>query len=317
MITERIDRITHIPAERLAATLAAPRSVKIELSARCNYRCQFCALTVREKQPTRDMDFELFKRITRDMRDAGVEEVGVFFIGESFMNPRLLVDAVNYLKQAVGMPYVFLTSNAAAATPQAVEAVMGAGLDSLKWSVNSADEQQFVEVMQVSPKMRERALHNIKGAWLIRSAMGYRTKLYASSIRYDGEQHERMELMLSEHIRPYVDEHYWLPLYSMGSLTIPKEEALGIYPIAGNIGRYDNPVAPLPCWSVFQEGHVLSDGRLSACCFDATGHWIMGDLRQQSFMEAWNSEDFQRLRRRHIERDVRGTACEHCVAYQR
>ena len=85
------------------------------------------------------MDFGLFKRITREMREAGVEEIGVFFLGESFMNPRLLVDCVQYLKADVGMPYVFLTSNASMAFPEAVEACMEAGLDSLKWSVNAAE----------------------------------------------------------------------------------------------------------------------------------------------------------------------------------
>src|SRR3990172_4101802 len=134
-ITKRIDAITHIPARSLHEAPPVPRSVKIELSPRCNYRCGFCALTVREKQPTKDMDFDLFRRITGEMRDAGVEEIGVFFIGESFMNPTLLVDAIAYLKQEIGMPYVFLTSNAGAASPDHVQACMMAGLDSLKWSV--------------------------------------------------------------------------------------------------------------------------------------------------------------------------------------
>jgi hypothetical protein len=38
------------------------------------------------------MDLSLFKRITKEMRDAGVEEIGVFYLGESFMAPNLLVD---------------------------------------------------------------------------------------------------------------------------------------------------------------------------------------------------------------------------------
>jgi hypothetical protein len=50
------------------------------------------------------MDFTLFQRITRDMREAGVEEVGVFYQGESFMNPRLLVDCIRYLKRELAMP---------------------------------------------------------------------------------------------------------------------------------------------------------------------------------------------------------------------
>ena len=142
-ITDRIDNVTKIPPEYLKATLPAPKSVKIEISPRCNYRCGFCALRTREVQPKWDMDFALFKRITREMREAGVEEIGVFYLGESFMNPRLLVDCVTWLKRDVGMPYVFLTSNASMAFPEALEECMKAGLDSLKWSVNAADEEQF------------------------------------------------------------------------------------------------------------------------------------------------------------------------------
>lgn len=314
-ITKRVDSITHIGENRLNVTPPVPRSVKIELSGRCNFLCSFCALSVRETQPKKDMDFELFKRITREMRDAGVEEIGVFFIGESFMNPRLLIDAVKYLKSEVSMHYVFLTSNASLASPDVVKQVMEAGLDSLKWSVNVADAEQFAEVIGVSQKMFSRAKANVRAAWEVRNKYGFRTKFYASSIRYDGGQHEKMEDMLKEDVLPYVDEHYWLPLYTMGSLAIKREEALGFQPSAGNVGRYDNPVDPLPCWSLFTEGHVLSDGRLSACCFDATGNWIMGDLNTESFMSAWHSQEFKELRRQHLAKNVVGTKCEDCALY--
>jgi len=315
-ITNRIDRITLIPAERLATVIPPPRSVKIELTGRCNYRCSFCALAARESQPTKDMDLDFFKRITREMREAGVEEIGVFFIGESFLSPKLLVAAVEYLKLELGMPYVFLTSQASPATPANVEAVMRAGLDSLKWSVNSADDLQFEEIMKAPAHLRKKALENIRWAWHIRQGKGYKTKLYASSIQYDGEQQAKMEAALRVAVLPYVDEHYWLPLYSMGSFATAREEALGYRPGAGNQGRIGALREPLPCWSVFTEGHVTSAGHLSACCFDATDNWSMADLHETPFAEAWNSEAFRRLRQAHLARDVSGTACEHCIAYQ-
>ena len=152
-ITERIDNITKIPRRYLRAVAPAPKSVKIEISPRCNYRCGFCAVRTREVQPKWDMDFGLFKRITCEMRDAGVQEIGVFYLGESFMNPRLLVDCIYYLKHELAIPYVFLTSNASMAFPEAVEECMKAGLDSLKWSVNAADEKQFQTIMGVAGKL--------------------------------------------------------------------------------------------------------------------------------------------------------------------
>ena len=48
---------------------------------------------------------------------------------------------------------------------------------------------------------------------------------------------------------------------------------------------------------------------------DATAHWAMGDLTKQSFMTAWNSEPFVKLREAHLKKDVRGTVCEQCIAY--
>ncbi|OGA51596.1 MAG: hypothetical protein A3G24_00220 [Betaproteobacteria bacterium RIFCSPLOWO2_12_FULL_62_13] len=314
-ITERIDNITKIPPKYLNAVLPAPKSVKIEISPRCNYRCGFCALRTREVQPKWDMDFGLFKRITKDMRDAGVEEIGVFYLGESFMNPRLLVDCIAYLKNEIRMPYVFLTSNASMAFPEAAEECMRAGLDSLKWSVNAADETQFEKIMGVSGRLFRNALDNIKSAWEVRNHRGFKTGLYASSIKYDGEQQAKMEQLLTERVRPYVDQHYWLPLYSMGAFATQREEQLGYRPTAGNQGRIGALRDPLPCWSAFTEGHVTAEGKLSACCFDATANWAMGDLNRQSFMEAWNSEAFVKLRAAHLNKDVRGTVCENCIAY--
>ena len=314
-ITERIDNITKIPPKYLNAVLPAPKSVKIEISPRCNYRCGFCALRTREVQPKWDMDFGLFKRITKDMRDAGVEEIGVFYLGESFMNPRLLVDCIAYLKNEIRMPYVFLTSNASMAFPEAAEECMRAGLDSLKWSVNAADETQFEKIMGVSGRLFRNALDNIKSAWEVRNHRGFKTGLYASSIKYDGEQQAKMEQLLTERVRPYVDQHYWLPLYSMGAFATQREEQLGYRPTAGNQGRIGALRDPLPCWSAFTEGHVTAEGKLSACCFDATANWAMGDLNRQSFTEAWNSEAFVKLRAAHLNKDVRGTVCENCIAY--
>ena len=314
-ITDRIDDITRIPPQCQKAVLPGPKSVKIEISPRCNYRCGFCALRTREVQPKWDMDFGLFKRITREMREAGVEEIGVFYLGESFMNPRLLVDCIRYLKTELAMPYVFLTSNASMSFPEAVEECMKAGLDSLKWSVNAADEKQFEHIMGVSGKLFHRALDNIKAAWAVRAAKRYKTGLYASSIKYDGAQQAKMEALLTEHVRPYVDQHYWLPLYSMGAFATQREAELGYRPTAGNQGRIGALREPLPCWSAFTEGHVTADGNLSACCFDANAHWTMGDLTQLSFMDAWNSEAFVKLRAAHLKRDVRGTVCEKCIAY--
>ena len=313
MITEHIDKITRV--DIFKAFLPAPKSVKIELTGRCNYRCGFCALRTRKVQPKEDMDFEFFKRITREMKASGVEEIGVFYLGESCMNPDLLVKAIKHVKD-IGIGYCFLTTNGSLLTPELAKEIMEAGLDSLKFSINASNEAQFKTVMGVKPRLYEDALNNLKSAKQIRDRLGFETKIYASSIKYDGEQQKEMEKLLEERVYPWVDEHYWLPLYSMGSMATQREKELGYKPTAGNQGRLGNLRDPLPCWSTFSEGHVTASGSLSACCFDADERWSMADLNKVSFMTGWNSESFVKLREAHLKKDVKGTPCEECVAYQ-
>ena len=312
MITDRIDNITRIPDNYRSPLPPAPKSVKIELTARCDFQCFFCATgyKLREKK---DMDWDLFARVTREMREAGVEELGLFYLGESFLS-KDLVRAIKYAKSDLGYPYVFLTTNGRLAKYAKVKSCFAAGLDSLKFSFNWADPEQCKEITRVDAF--DTVVQNIKDSRRARDEVeaetGHRGGLYVSSIEYDGDQLVRMKKAVAE-IEPYVDQHYWLPLYGQAGLTAGSE---GTSPVAGNIGRAANTRDPLPCWSIFTEGHVTYDGKLAACCFDHDGRFNMGDLTKSSFMDAWASAPFQKLRAANLLQDVTGTACEKCIAYQ-
>lgn len=306
MITERIDAITRIPEPRRVPEPPAPRSVKIELTARCDLACFFCA-TQQKLRRTADLDFRLYLRIIQDLRRAGVEEVGLFYLGESFLYPRL-VDAIAAAR-ALGFPYIFLTTNGRRADYQTVRACVHAGLDSLKFSLNACNPEHYRSVTRVDAF--DLVVGNIKAARRAIGNAGRKCGLYVSSILYDEDFRVRMAPVLAE-LRPYIDEHYWLPLYGQAGFTAG---ARGTKPVAGNTGRVGALRDSLPCWAVFTEGHITYDGFLSACCFDHDGRFHMGDLKRQQFLEAWNSPEFRELRRRHLERDVKGTVCEACIAY--
>jgi MoaA/NifB/PqqE/SkfB family radical SAM enzyme len=307
-ITARIDNTTEIQPEYRAEIVPIPKSVKIELTSQCNFQCGFCSHANTNNHCA--MDKDEYKRIVKELADAGVEELGLFYIGESMMVP-WLPEAISYAKE-VGIPYVFLTTNGSLATPDKVKAIMEAGLDSLKFSFNNSDAEQFRKVVGIAPRWYAKIIHNIKEAKRVRDEGGYKTKLYASSIKYDGDQQERMQSAVNEIITS-LDEHYWLPLYSFGAQATENEKALGMKPGAGNPGRLEAMRPPLPCWAVFKEGHITSGGKMSACCFDSADKWAMADLTKTSFVDGWNSEEYQKLRKAHLNMDVHGTACEECI----
>lgn len=310
-IVNRIDAITLIPESHRKEICPPPRSVKIELTAKCDLKCFFCA-TSHNLRPKGNMDFELLKKLLYDMRQVGVEEIGMFYLGESLLYPKL-GEAINYAKQVCEYPYVFLTTNGRSATLELLEDIMSNGLDSLKFSFNFYSKEQYKLLTGVDGY--EKVLSNIKLAHQIRNHVeantGKHCGLYASSIKLDGDQQKLMEESI-ENIKPYVDEHYWLPLYGQAGYTAG---AKGTKPVAGNIGRIGALRDSLPCWALFTEGHITWDGMLTGCCFSHESSWDFGDLTKMSFMEAWNSDAAQRLRRANLAKNVRGTACQKCIAY--
>lgn len=302
MITSRIDGVTAIPSDFLKTLAPPPKAIKVSLDDRCQFQCGFCAR--KDSDGSGAMPWDMYRRLVDEMVAEGIAEIGLFYIGEPML-AKDLVRAVRYAKDA-GIEYAFLTTNGALATEGKVMELMDAGLDSLKFSFNYANGMQLKQVANVAPSNYDRIVDNIISARLVRDTSGYKCGIYASSIMLDGDQGRKMAEAV-ERIRPYVDEHYWLPLFSFGGQTDFGQ------PVRGNPGRLDKMREPLPCWSVFREGHITSGGDISLCCFDSDRRWIVGNLETTNFMDAWNSKEAQNLRSAHLQKDVTGTACEHCA----
>lgn len=329
-ITKHIDAVTKISDERMrnGGIQQPPKSVKIEITSRCNLRCKYCALRTRADKVGKDMDFFLFQKITEDMRLSGVEEIGLFYLGESFCAPELLVKCAKWCKQTLQFPYIFLTANASLARADTVKELMEAGLDSLKWSVNAGSPEEFTNVTGGTEAQFRNALANIKAAHGIRKEGNFKTALSASSILYEKAYREKMKPFIDENVKPYVDRHYWLPLYQMSMYSKEIKEQLGYDPMHGNCARLDESTMeptrrPLPCWCAITEGHVRVDGGLSACGFGSDSRFDMGVLDGTNFMRCWNSPKFVKLREAQFRTLVdgpealKGTVCAVCVAYSK
>ena len=209
-ITDRIDAITGIEEKRRSPVPPCPKSVKIELTARCNFKCSFCA-TAYKLRDNADMDWDFYVSLLKALRRSGGEEIGVFYLGESMILD-WLPDAIKAAKDE-GFPYVFITTNGSLANPEKVKACMEAGLDSLKFSLNYADAEQFASIAGVKASIYGHIIDNIKTAASVRNDGGYYCGLYASYINYDGDQGDRMPAVLAD-AEPLLDQVASLPLYS-------------------------------------------------------------------------------------------------------
>ena len=86
-ITARIDRINAIGTAHRCAAPPAPLSVKIELTARCNFAFSFCARS-QNLRDQKDMDRAVFERLVREFRQAVVDELDLLCLVYPFLVAR-------------------------------------------------------------------------------------------------------------------------------------------------------------------------------------------------------------------------------------
>ena len=67
-----------------------------------------------------------------------------------------------------------------------------------------------------------------------------------------------------------------------------------------------------PCFLPFCQMVIRPDGKVSLCCSDALGKYTLGDVREQSILEIWNSDKYRDIRRRVLEDITSIDLCRFC-----
>jgi len=289
-IVEKIDAITHVPKHKLIERPPFPKSVKIEITSRCNYKCSYCALT-KHMRPQGDIDKTFLFRILQELKDIGIKEVGMFLLGESLL-VKELEEYIKFAKNKVGIEYVFLTTNGSLATPKRIVSLIDSGLDSLKFSVNAGTKEKYKNNHGVDAF--DSVIENIKWCGEYKKREKKSIKLSVSSI-YVEENKEELE-NLKKMLLQYIDEFYYLPLYNQGGHVNNNGQSK----IVGNPGRFENMVPPVPCWGLFNSSKISWNGWLTACYFDHGGDFEIADLSKTSLIDAWNNPKFVELRKAHL-----------------
>ena len=304
-ITKRVAGTSNIPAEYLTEYPPIPKSVKIELTSRCDLQCIFCSLTYKERA-TGDINRDFLFRLLAELSEAGVEEVGLFWLGDPLL-VSALPEYVAYAKK-IGIKYVFITTNGRLATPKMITPLIESGIDSIKFSINANNRENYLKLCGVDAF--DKIISNLKSTWEIR---GNKEKpaIYASSI-FDPNNREIFEEIHSR-VKPYVDEHYPLRMYGKATLS---EQLYGVQLTSEPIIKPRSLEDMLPCWSLFTLPHISYEGHLSACYCDHDPRLFMADLKKLSFKEAWHSPKLVELRKQHLKRAVTGHVCENCIAYK-
>jgi len=306
-ISERVDSHTHVPTQKLVPEPPFPDAIKIELTSHCNYSCSFCA-SKRSLRAQGEIDRSFLFRILKEAASIGVKEIGMFLLGESFL-VKDLPEYIRYAKEEAGIEYVFITTNGSLCTPERLSAVVDAGLDSIKFSINAGSSERYREVHGVD--MYDKVVSNVEWPHKHLAEKNSRKPRTCVSSVYMEEHREELE-GLRERMLRYVDDFYFLPLYNQAGHVGGKQYTK----IIGNPGRYENMVSPVPCWALFNASKITWDGKLTMCCFDHDTRFEVADLQTSSLLEAWQHPKFVALRKRHLNNELSGSLCAGCLGLE-
>lgn len=281
--------VATIKGSKRVLTPPFPRQIQVETSNICNHGCDFCAYKLMKRAKSQ-MDPVLFKRLVLEAYNCGAREIGLF-AGAEPLTCKNLVEFIAYCKQ-IGYEYTYISTNGSAPNKEKFKQALDAGLDSIKFSVNGGNRAMYEQVHRNDHF--DRVIDNIRFVNFYRNKVPQKVFLGISFVAMDISRHTFIEL--KELIGDSVDEILY-------------------YEASNQSGQM--PELPLPpyhdCHLPFSKAHISREGYLKACCNDYDNLLALTDLNKIPLHEAWHSDKFQELRRKHIEDKLTGTLCANCI----
>ncbi len=305
----------------------APVCLYLEVTNRCNLLCTTCPRTYVELEPPADMSWELFTTIVD--QSPGLQRAVLHGVGEPML-VKALPQMVRYLKDR-GV-YVLFNTNGTLLTERNGRALIDAGLDELRVSLDASNPSSYLAVR--GKNYFARILHNVRqfreiqereghalpkvSAWLT----GLKETIVelpefvrvAADIGVKEVYLQRLVFFEEDSIgkaRP--DQALYEQLESRESVLIAEAEALAAslglsFSASGaasepgmSLKREDDGSPWSLCRRPWSLMYFTANGRALPCCiapFSQRGYenYTLGDATQQSLREIWNGDAYSNFR---------------------
>ena len=318
--------------ESVSGTLGAeakrpPVCLYLETTNRCNLLCTTCPRTYEELEPPADMSWELFTSIVDQVPD--LVRVVLHGVGEPML-VKNLARMVAYLKKR-GV-YVLFNTNGTVLNERNGRALIKAGLDELRVSLDASNAKSFKEIR--GKNYFDRILRNVRSFRDLQEREGHalpRVSTWLTGLKETiNELPEFVRVSADIGVKEvYLQRLVFFEQNAIGKATpdqalfeqINRDEARYLKEaedVAKSLGLSFSAsgAASEPGMSLRQEGsdspwslcrrpwtlmYFTANGRALPCCiapFSQQGyeHYTLGDATQQTISEIWNGPAYQAFR---------------------
>ncbi len=276
-----------------------PNRITVELTNHCNVLCTFC----NRNKICMDMGYmseELFKKIVDEAANHLPVKLVPFFRGEPLMHPQI-AEFIKYAKSK-GLGPIQLATNALLLDEKMGDNLISSGLDYISFSLDTTDAELYSRSrlkgdLNVS---RENVVNFCQKCRRLAKSGVSVPKTQVSTINLEEYKSTQEEFITfwkryADVVRVY-EQHD-----EKGRLVDEKlREKLDVF----NSRK--------PCRKVFTDMIIYWDGRLALCNYDWDEKRDFGNINDTSIAEAWNSEEYEKIRKKHQEGLFEDEICREC-----
>lgn len=319
-----------------------PRSIYIEPTSRCNEFCQQCPRTLLSREDDRDLTFDNFCYIVDQF--PVLDRVVLHGLGEPLLNKEL-PRMIRYLKERGS--YVLFNSNGIALTLKKGQALIDAGLDEYRLSMDGSTRETYAHVRGVDAF--DKIWRNVRAFITLQKEQDARkpaVSLWFTAMRENLPELPGLIELAGESGVPevylqrlvYFEEglaHSKQALFRRSSaeeLAIVRraEQMCKERGIRFNAAGSATPVESLVrdfgnrpwsgCRRPYSLTYITSSGNVLSCCFAPFGHRsareykeerVLGNVFQQPIEAIWHGERYEDFRRA-FESDHPARHCSQC-----
>lgn len=285
LITHKvIARFLRREAERRHAIIVpcAPAEIYIDPSNACDLRCTFCPQSNWGKRRRGLMPFELYARAIDQAAELKPRRVNLFCYGEALLHKEI----GRMIRHAVerGL-WVRIHTNAKSLDSNKARMLLESGLSEIRFSFDTADRELYNRLRVRSDF--DIVLSNILSFIDLKKELGYSHPLIHLQEMVPFEEGKEPQ-NTTEYQKLFADKDVIFDARYMHNFAGSSAESqfVGLRVQGKSV-----------CRELYRRLVVTFDGKIHACCLDAEGHNIIGDLAKGDSIEsAWNSPAMQKLR---------------------
>lgn len=278
-----------------------PVRLWIELTSDCNYKCVMCPNKELKKEDKGYLDFSLYKKIINESQEF-IFDVNLAHRGESLLHPQV-AEMIDYAKKR--NIFTRLHTNGSLLTEEKSYEIIQAGLDRLSFSFDGYDKETYERIRKQGDF--DKTIKNIIRFLEIKKAAHQKKPVTAIEvIDFGKETSDKLAGAKKEFMNNFrnlpLDELAFKELHNWAG-EIKKKKHYGEYLIC-----------PFP-WNALI---IYWDGSVLPCTQDFFGYYVLGNVKDSSLKEIWNSEKMVDLRKKLITREIEElSTCSNCDRLRR